>query len=116
MKLPNILAIDSSKQNEVKIDIELSSDLEAFDGHFPGNPILPGVVQIDWAVRFAAIHLRIVELSGNNFQAKFRDIIRPDTPLCLTLQFNHSKNQVSFTYMSGGNIMSSGQLKMAAKT
>ncbi|MGB9154099.1 MAG: 3-hydroxyacyl-ACP dehydratase [Alphaproteobacteria bacterium] len=115
MKLPNVLAVDTSKNDEVVIDLELLPQLEAFCGHFPDNPILPGVVQIDWAVRFAASHLGIQNISMRDFQVKFRNIIRPNIPLSLTLQFNAVKNHLLFAYKSGDDLMSSGQLKLGAK-
>jgi 3-hydroxymyristoyl/3-hydroxydecanoyl-(acyl carrier protein) dehydratase len=113
MKLPPVLAI-ASKKDEVVLDIAISPHLEAFCGHFPNNPILPGVVQIDWAVRFAVLHLGIMEPAARDFQVKFRNIIRPDAPLSLTLKVDHSKNRLSFIYQSGADVMSSGQLKLGA--
>src|SRR5690606_37926347 len=34
------------------LTFDLDPALAVFDGHFPGYPILPGVAQLDWAVRF----------------------------------------------------------------
>lgn len=34
------------------------AELAAFRGHFPGQPLLPGVVQINWAVALAAEQLQ----------------------------------------------------------
>jgi len=116
MKLPAVLATQASKKDEVILSIEISPRLEAFCGHFPDNPILPGVVQIDWAVRFAAIHLGIKELAVRDVQVKFRNIIRPDNPISLTLQFDRSKNRLSFTYQSNNSLMSSGHIKLETKT
>ena len=115
MKLPPVHSIKASKDNEVILNITLPSEHEAFHGHFPDNPILPGVVQIDWAVRFAALHLGITELNPRGFQVKFRNIICPKKRLSLTLQFNVLKNQLSFAYASGDTIMSSGILKTGVK-
>ncbi len=115
MKLPSVRSVKASKDNEVILDIALSSEHEAFHGHFPNNLILPGVVQIDWAVRFATLHLGITDLNSRDFQVKFRSIIRPNAPLSLTLQFNVPKNQLSFTYASGNTPMSSGVLKAGVR-
>ncbi len=115
MKLPLILAVDNSKKDEVVLGIGIPAELEAFRGHFPGNPILPGVVQIDWAVRFAALHLGIAEPGARDFQVKFRNIIRPEDSIFLTLQLNRSKNRLSFEYKSGDTVMSSGQIKLGAE-
>jgi 3-hydroxymyristoyl/3-hydroxydecanoyl-(acyl carrier protein) dehydratase len=115
MKLPPVLAM-ASKKDEVILDIEISPQMEAFCGHFPYNPILPGVVQIDWVVRFAALHLGIEEPAVRDFQVKFRNVIRPDVPVSLTLKVDHSKNRLSFVYQSGADVMSSGQLKLGMTT
>jgi len=114
MNLPPIHAVDISSDRAV-CAIEVPADLEAFRGHFPGHPILPGVVQIDWAVRLAGLHLRIDELSVRDFQVKFRNIIRPGAPLSLILQIDRIKNRLSFTYQSGEVVMSSGQIKLGTK-
>jgi len=112
MKLPAVLAVDDSKENEVTLTIGMSPELVAFSGHFPDNPILPGVVQIDWVMRFAAVHFGIKKIAAPDFQVKFRNVIRPGEPIALTLKLDHSKRQLSFTYQSGHALMSSGQLKL----
>ncbi len=116
MKLPVVLTTDKSKENEVILAIDMSPELEAFRGHFPDNPILPGVVQIDWAVRFAAIHLGIKEPPVHDFQVKFRNIICPGVPISLTLKLDNLKKRLSFAYQSKDVLMSSGQLKLGTRT
>lgn len=83
MKLPEILSLDASQADAILLHIDLSPQLEAFEGHFPNNPLLPGVVQIDWAMRFAQLHLGIVSVSARDFQVKFRNKICPNEPLSL---------------------------------
>jgi 3-hydroxymyristoyl/3-hydroxydecanoyl-(acyl carrier protein) dehydratase len=114
MNLPPILAVDVSPDRAV-CTIGVPTDLKAFRGHFPVHPILPGVVQIDWVVRLAGLHLGIDALSARDFQVKFRNIIRPGAPLSLILQIDRTKNRLSFTYQSGEVVMSSGQIKLEAK-
>jgi len=36
----------------VRLELAVAPDLPCFEGHFPGVPVLPGVVQLDW--RFAS--------------------------------------------------------------
>jgi 3-hydroxymyristoyl/3-hydroxydecanoyl-(acyl carrier protein) dehydratase len=115
MKLPTVIAADTTKDTEIILGLELLPQSEVFCGHFPDKPILPGVVQIDWAVRFASLYLGIDNISARDFQVKFRNIIRPNVPLSLAIQFNAIKNQISFTYKSGDDLMSSGQLKLGNK-
>ncbi len=114
MSLPPILAVDVLPDRAI-CTIDVQADLKAFRGHFPEHPILPGVVQIDWAVRLAELHLNITGLSARDFQVKYRNIIRPGTPLSLILEIDRVKNRLSFTYQSGEVVMSSGQIKLGTK-
>ena len=41
----------------VELDLAIGPELIYFQGHFPGYPVLPGIVQIDWAVQLADQYL-----------------------------------------------------------
>ena len=48
MKLKSIYRIKSIKsdKNEITVSISFNKEHEVFTGHFPGNPVVPGVVQV----------------------------------------------------------------------
>ncbi len=60
-------------------------DLPFFEGHFPGHPILPGVVALGWmlaaAERFLSHPLGAVEL----LNVKFQNVILPGAAVELTI-------------------------------
>lgn len=106
---PQVLAIHKDA-NTASLDILASKDLDYFQGHFPGLPILPGVVQVDWAIRFAQEHLgvpadRFVALKALKFSAP----VGPDTRLALQLHWLPEKGRLEFTYASGDRKYASGQ-------
>ena len=73
--------INRSKENEISTDIHIPSDSPWFDGHFPGEPILPGVAQIGMvfdAIRKA--HNQDLMISGVR-RVRFKRMIRPDDRL-----------------------------------
>lgn len=84
---------------------ELRADDPVFRGHFPAVPLLPGVVQVDWAITRqpwypASTFLRLERL-------KFVQMTPPDIPLRLTLQ-HRGGGKVSFHYHCGEHVLSSG--------
>jgi 3-hydroxymyristoyl/3-hydroxydecanoyl-(acyl carrier protein) dehydratase len=70
-----------SEENEISADIHVPSDSSWFDGHFPGEPILPGVAQIGMVVD-AIRKARNQDLKISSVRrVRFKRIIRPDDQL-----------------------------------
>jgi len=65
-------------------EIFIAADHPVFPGHFPGNPIVPGVVLIDKALteiaRAAGVSMTGCRLSS----VKFLSVVRPGEPLILS--------------------------------
>lgn len=96
--------------------LELSEDLVVFDGHFPQAPILPGVAQVDWAVRFAreafALPPRFLRLEA----LKFQRVARPGLQLRLQLDWLPAKATLAFRYESSQGQHASGRVVFAPET
>ncbi|HQQ73779.1 MAG TPA: AMP-binding protein [Pseudomonadales bacterium] len=91
-----------------RVQISLSADSSLFDGHFPGLPILPGVVQFDLAVRQCADwyplnYFRRIE------KLKFQEPVVPGDCITLTLQ-QLGSGHVAFRYSLDDKPLSSGKI------
>ena len=81
MKWYSILGFQASDDNEMILDAEVLPDSPWFDGHFPENPTLPGIAQLEMAIDT----IRLV--SNRNFSAtgfrkvRFKRVIRPGEKL-----------------------------------
>lgn len=95
---------------ELKLSCYAQEELVYFDGHFEGNPILPGVVQVHWAQEFARHYLGI-DLSFKKMEViKFQQVIPPYRPLELSLKFDAEKKKIHFRYESERGVHSSGRI------
>ena len=84
-------------------------DHPAFAGHFPGHPIVPGVVLLDHAVLLAEQHLG----HGGAWlvsQAKFLSPCGPGDELLFGLQ-EGARGGVSFVVRCGDRDVASGSLQ-----
>jgi acyl-coenzyme A synthetase/AMP-(fatty) acid ligase len=93
-----------------EFDLFISADLACFDGHFPRMPIVPGVAQIDWAVKLAARHLNFPIDSAQAFRVKFRRVAFPNTVVTLSLRHTGPWRRLNFQYSSGAEVLSSGSI------
>lgn len=93
--------------------LPLDADLIAFDGHFPQAKILPGVVQLDWAIHFGreafAMPPRFVRMDA----LKFQHVARPGDVLQLSLGWDAVKSVMSFRYVSDHGVHASGRVVFA---
>lgn len=94
-----------------EFELQIPADLLYFMGHFPNAPILPGVVQVHWAVKFSNQSFSLTHEVPKIMQVKFQKVILPKALVTLVLKFDTEKQWVVFGYHSNLGDHSSGQLK-----
>ena len=85
--------------------------LEYFAGHFPGHPILPGVVQLDWSLQLAALHWPATAAASQCIgvqNLKFKLPVHPAELLELVL--TQQPGKIAFTFSSPSEVRSQGTL------
>lgn len=92
-------------------------DLEILRGHFPGNPVMPGVIQIEVMAQAAALTItklfarpfdtKINFILGSVNNSKFRKPIRPGDELDIYTEFKQARGNM-MTYF--GRIENNGQI------
>lgn len=95
----------------VRLQLEVEARHPGFDGHFPQHPVLPGVVQLDWAERFGrecfpGLGPRLAGLE----QLKFQQIVPPGTRLLLELEAAADGSSLRFAMTSARGAHASGRL------
>ncbi|WP_314105722.1 AMP-binding protein [uncultured Stenotrophomonas sp.] len=90
--------------------LPLDPELIAFDGHFPQAKILPGVVQLDWAIHFARDVFSMPPRFERMDALKFQHVARPGDRLQLTLGWDAPKSVLSFRYVSDHGVHASGRV------
>ena len=106
---PIVLAV-AQHDNAVQIRLEVQPELSWFVGHFPEQPILPGVVQTTWVIEFGRRYLPLPPQFRYMSNMKFMRFILPGTQLELRLQYLPAKSELSFEYHDGVAICASGRI------
>lgn len=89
-------------------------ELEVFAGHFPTVPVVPGVLQIGWAIALARQHLHVTDRFKGIGTAKFRRLVQPGMLLDLRLQYARDAGQLRFEYSLRQASVSLGRLLFGA--
>lgn len=105
---PRWTQLDRSASNW-RGEASITADLCVLDGHFPDEPIVPGVALLYWAESLARRVFPGHHATGEVVRLKFRRVVVPGTMLTLALE-NRGGTTVSFTYVSDKGVHSSGSL------
>lgn len=95
---------------EWQLSLAIPPDLAYFSGHFPGTPVLPGVVQVDWALLLGRSLFALPANFAGMEVLKFQQLVRPGDRIELSLRFEQARNKLYFAYRSASGPCSSGRI------
>jgi 3-hydroxymyristoyl/3-hydroxydecanoyl-(acyl carrier protein) dehydratase len=105
---PRVLSV-VSEPSLTRIAFAVPDDLCWFGGHFPDKPILPGIVQLHWAVLACRV---LYGLSGSPKEIKrlkFRRMVEPPAEIELAVT-RLSSREAQFSFSSQGQRNSEGTM------
>ncbi|GLS83170.1 3-hydroxyacyl-ACP dehydratase [Paraferrimonas haliotis] len=109
-RYPQVLAKQVSATSAC-LSLHIPAQLLFFKGHFEGTPILPGVVQMDWAIHYAKqLMVPDFRFAGADV-IKYQQPIKPDMQLQLQLDWDEARQKLTFSYHSDLGNHATGKLK-----
>lgn len=113
MLQPVVLSQSQSSDDHI-LSLEFPPELACFKGHFPTQPIYPGVGQIGFLQYFAKSIWSDLNWCQGYEQLKFQNLIRPYA--IVQLKLSRKEHKVSFELRDSEQILASGRLLFALQT
>ncbi|UST80276.1 acyl-CoA synthetase family protein [Pseudomonas siliginis] len=108
-KAPEVLE-QSESDGEWSLQLSVPPDLAYFSGHFPKAPVLPGVVQVEWALNLGRQLLKLNGGFAGMEVLKFQQLVRPGDEIQLHLRFDAERGKLYFAYRNDTATCSSGRI------
>ncbi|TWC16511.1 MULTISPECIES: AMP-binding protein [unclassified Pseudomonas] len=112
-KTPDVLE-QIETDGEWSLQLVVPPDLAYFSGHFPTAPVLPGVVQVDWALNLGRQLLDLPPRFIGMEVLKFQQLVRPGDEVQLHLRFDRERGKLYFAYRNDTAACSSGRIVLGA--
>jgi acyl-coenzyme A synthetase/AMP-(fatty) acid ligase/3-hydroxymyristoyl/3-hydroxydecanoyl-(acyl carrier protein) dehydratase len=108
-KAPQVLE-QLEVDGEWSLQLAVPPDLAYFSGHFPRAPVLPGVVQVDWALSLGQQLMDLPAKFAGMEVLKFQQLVRPGDEIQLHLRFDSARSKLYFAYRNETATCSSGRI------
>lgn len=95
---PRVSSATCPAPGKVVLKLDVKGDCPWLDGHFPDQPVLPGVVQLRWAVQLAALIWPQLDTVTAVSNLKFQHTVLPPAQLRLELQRHPETARVDFAW------------------
>jgi 3-hydroxymyristoyl/3-hydroxydecanoyl-(acyl carrier protein) dehydratase len=106
---PEIDHVEHS-EDTLTLSLTIPDTIHYFEGHFPQASILPGVVQVHWALYYLNQYFN---MQVNDYKSvdvlKFQIVIKPSSQIKLCIK-KLNDNKFSFNYSSENGNHSSGRV------
>lgn len=109
---PEILSV-RREGDTARLALRIPKELSYFRGHFAEVPLLPGVVQVDWAIRLAHQQFGMLVHFKRLSALKFMRVLSPGDGVDLVLDWHASDHELVFRYEAGETLFSSGRILLA---
>ncbi|WP_432464551.1 ApeI family dehydratase [Agarivorans sp. QJM3NY_33] len=111
----NTLAIVETQQikgSKANLRLRIPTDLEYLRGHFTGQPVLPGVVQLKWALHYAEQSFGCKFHFAGAEVIKFQHPLLPNTRVNLDLDWDQQRKKLRFSYYDTQQNYASARIKL----
>ena len=109
------LNIRTTREGEISARVCAGRESPWFAGHFPGDPILPGIAQLAMVADCITDTTdRPMHMAGVS-RVKFRKIVRPGELLDIHCAYGNKRDHYSFRITSGGEDVCSGMMRFTPK-
>ncbi len=109
VRLPHCKVVEQAP-GRVLLALTVPAALHYLAGHFPDAPVLPGVVQVDWAIHYGRQQFGLTGAFRGINALKFQQVILPDVPLLLELSHDSAKGSLQFRYFSDAGPHAGGRI------
>jgi 3-hydroxymyristoyl/3-hydroxydecanoyl-(acyl carrier protein) dehydratase len=108
---PEVLGV-SAVAGGVELALRIPEALDYLPDHFPRFAMVPGVVQLDWAVRYAREHLAVAGEFRGLAGLKFQHPLLPRAQV--TLRLSREGEALAFAYRMGEQPCSGGRILLGS--
>jgi 3-hydroxymyristoyl/3-hydroxydecanoyl-(acyl carrier protein) dehydratase len=108
-QLPDVVNVMQAGTH-VLLEARVPETLAFFAGHFPGAPVVAGVVQVAWVEHYARQHLGLSGAFRGMEQLKFQRLMRPHDSFTMRIDLAESGGQLTFRLSNAKHVFSSGRL------
>ena len=98
------------EQHEIKATININPEHRIFEGHFPAQPVVPGVCMIQIIKELAEQHLSSSLLMKSASQVKFLQLLVPEHNQDIQVQISIKKAEVEYSLTA--SLLQSGKAIM----
>ncbi len=114
--LPVEISCTPLDTDHVQVELYLEPSLFWFRGHFPRQPVLPGVAQVDWVMHYGSKLLAPGWVFSSIENVKFQRPLVPEQTIKLDLQWQPERGCLQFKYLllqkESEHIASSGKIML----